>query len=370
MLRSTRSTRLLPTGLSDDQLHGLVMQLQRFSSRLASLRAGPTAAWVAREVWKDDGSKAAWARLRREADMHPAAAKVEVRRAKKLRRMPVMAVAFAAGKLTVDQVDLLCTALQPPIAAVFERDETLLVDGLAGLRWREAQRFVDYWIERAFTEVDAERSRPEPAGRRWRAFATFDGHFDVKGWLDPIAGTEYETELRPIERELFEADWAAARANTAQDALPSHLPRTAAQRLADAQVEMARRSRAFRQGKYRKPDPLITIHAGLGGFAQMCELADGTVVSPSQVFPRLTEADIERIVFDSPSRVIDVGVRERFFTGALRRALSPVIGTANTRPVATSPPSNAKITRFRTAKVGSPPKRTVACTAGLTIVAG
>jgi hypothetical protein len=53
----------------------------------------------------------------------------------------------------------------------------------------------------------------------------------------------------------------------------------------------------------------------------MCELADGTVVSPSQVFPLLTSADIERIVFDGPSRVIDVGVRTRFFTGALRRAL-------------------------------------------------
>jgi hypothetical protein len=45
------------------------------------------------------------------------------------------------------------------------------------------------------------------------------------------------------------------------------------------------------------------------------------VISPSQAAPRLTDADIERIVFDSPSRVIDVGVRERFFTGALRRAI-------------------------------------------------
>ena len=39
------------------------------------------------------------------------------------------------------------------------------------------------------------------------------------------------------------------------------------------------------------------------------------------MFPLLTEADVERIVFDSPSRVIDVGVRQRFFTGALRRAI-------------------------------------------------
>jgi hypothetical protein len=307
--------------LSDEQLHGYVMRLQRFTSRLTSLRSAPVAEWERCGIWKDDGSKAAWARLSREAELSAAAAMTEVCRAKKLRLMPETATAFADGKLTVDQVDLLCPANQPPIATVFERDEALLVNALAGLRWREAQRFVDYWIDQAFTEVDKERSRPEPAGRRWRAVRTFDDHVDVKGWLDPIAGTEYLTELRAIERELFEADWAAVRAEHGPDALPSQLQRTSTQRHADAQVEMARRSRAFRQGKHRKPDPLITVHVGLGTLSRMCELADGTVVSPSQVFPLLADADIERIVFDSPSRVIDVGVRERFFKGALRRAI-------------------------------------------------
>jgi hypothetical protein len=189
------------------------------------------------------------------------------------------------------------------------------------LRVPDAQRCIDYWIEQAFNEVDKERSRPDPAGRRWRAVRTFDGHIDVRGWLDPIAGTDYLNELGAIERELFEADWAAARADHGTDALPTHLPRTAAQRHADAQVEMARRSHAYREGKYRRPRPCITVHVGLGTFTRMCQLADGTVVSPSQVFPLLTDADIERIVFDGPSRVIDVGVRERFFTGALRRAI-------------------------------------------------
>src|SRR4051812_39400693 len=103
------------------------MELHRFTSRLVSLRSGPTAEWEARDVWADDGSKASWARLAREAEMN--------------------------------------------------------------------------------------------------------------------GGTEYENELRSIERELFEADWAAARAEHGDDALPSTLPRTSAQRMADAQVEMARRSR-------------------------------------------------------------------------------------------------------------------------------
>ena len=37
--------------------------------------------------------------------------------------------------------------------------------------------------------------------------------------------------------------------------------------------------------------------------------------------PWLTTADLERIVFDGPSRVIDVGVKQRLFGGATRRAV-------------------------------------------------
>src|SRR4051794_2507990 len=313
--------RIDVSSLSDDVLHGYVGELHRLASRLVSVRSGPVAEWVGRGVWADDGSKAAHARLAREQSMTPATARTEIRRAQKLRTMPATATAFAQGKLSVDQADLLCSAQQPDIAEVFARDEQLLVNELAGLRVPDAQRCVDYWIEEAFVEVDKERSRPDPAGRRWQAARTFNGHIDVRGWLDPIAGTEYLNELRSIERELFEADWSAARAEHGPDALPSHLPRTTAQRHADAQVEMARRSRAYRQGKYQRPNPLLTVHVGLGTLSRMCELADGTVVSPGQVFPLLTEADIERIVFDGPSRVIDVGVRQRFFTGALRRAI-------------------------------------------------
>jgi len=307
--------------LSNDELHGYVMQLHRFTCRLASLRAEPTAEWVARDIWADDGSRAPWARLQREQAMAEPAAKAEIGRAKKLRLMPATRVAFAEGKLSTHQVDLLAAANQTPIAAVFARDESVLIAEVAGLHVRDAQKCVDYWIEQACTEVDRERSRPDPVGRRWHAVRTFDGHVDVRGWLDPIAGTEYLTELHAIEQELYLADWETARAEHGPDALPSHLPRTSAQRHADAQVEMARRSRGYRDGTYRQPRPLITIHVGLGTFTRMCQLADGTVVSPTQVFPLLSEADVERIVFDGPSRVIDVGVRERFFTGALRRAI-------------------------------------------------
>ena len=51
------------------------------------------------------------------------------------------------------------------------------------------------------------------------------------------------------------------------------------------------------------------------------ELFNRTMVTPGAVVPHLTDAYVERVVFDSPSRVLDVGAQRRFFTGALRRAI-------------------------------------------------
>jgi hypothetical protein len=53
---------------------------------------------------------------------------------------------------------------------------------------------------------------------------------------------------------------------------------------------------------------------------RVCELAGGTVITPGVVASMLGAADIERVVFDSASRVIDLG-RQRNFVGAARRAL-------------------------------------------------
>jgi hypothetical protein len=307
--------------LTDGALHHLVIDLQQAASRFTAIRAPHVAAWEARRVWDSDGSKAAWARLARECDLSNATAKAEIGRARKLRSMPGTSSAFAEGKLSVDQVDLMTAANQRDIQPIFERDEQVLLNEMTPLRLYDARTLVDRWIELAFDEVDKQRRRPEPAGRHFSAARTFQGSVDVRGHLDPIGGTEFLEELESIEHELFEAEWARIREELGPNALPTDLPRTVRQRRADAAVIMARRSRAFRHGTHRLPRPLITVLVGRGTLSRMCELADGTPVSPSQVFPLLTEADIERIVFDGPSRVLDVGVRERFFKGALRRAL-------------------------------------------------
>ena len=72
----------------------------------------------------------------------------------------------------------------------------------------------------------------------------------------------------------------------------------------------------------RPPEPLLSVLVGYETFAgRICELADGTVVSPGSLLRYLDAAYIERVVFDGPDRVKGVGPRRRLFDGATRRAV-------------------------------------------------
>jgi len=54
---------------------------------------------------------------------------------------------------------------------------------------------------------------------------------------------------------------------------------------------------------------------------RICELANATVVAPGALVRWLDRAWVERVVFDGPSRVTDVGARRRILVGATRRGI-------------------------------------------------
>jgi hypothetical protein len=143
----------------------------------------------------------------------------------------------------------------------------------------------------------------------------------VDARLDAVGGAIVKAELDRLERAMFESDWAEAKAANG-GATPHlfHLRRSAAQRRADALEEMARRSAGGGDAP-RSARPLITVLVGEGSLSRVCELSTGTVVTPGEVLPLLRDCDIERVVFGSPSRVIDVGATQRLFVGATRRAV-------------------------------------------------
>ncbi len=310
-----------PAGFGDGELSELLVELHRESDRLASAQVDLVGAWDARRVWARDRAKSGGAWLRHRCQLPSHVAHGEVRLARRLRAMEPTAKALAAGEIGLDAAHGLARANRPEVASVFARDEKTLLDAARTLSFRDFQRSVGYW--RQLAELD--RVEDDAADLRDRRelhhSPTLDGMGVLNGTLDPVGSAAFGEELTRLERELFEADWSDAKERLGDAVTLDDLARTPAQRRADALVEMAVRSAAMPPGA-RKPRPLISVLVGYETFAgRTCELFNATIVTPGQVAALLEDADIERIVFDGPSRVLDVGATQRFFTGATRRAI-------------------------------------------------
>ncbi len=216
---------------------------------------------------------------------------------------------------------MLARARTEATAAAMGRDEELLVSKAAGLGFPGFVRAVAYWSQLADPDGGEDKAAKQADARRFHLSQGFEGTWLGDLVLDPVSGAIVDTALRRITDELFDADWSEAKARVGEHVGAGDLRRTPAQRRADALVEMAVRSGMAPAGG-RRPEPLFTVLVGWESFAgPMCELANGSVVTPGTVAGWLDRAWAERVVFDTPSRVIDVGETRRLFTGALRRAI-------------------------------------------------
>jgi len=154
-----------PQALTDTELHDTVVQLHRLTSRLAAVHSELTSVWDARMLWATDGSKSPAARLERDCAISERSARASLRRARRLRKMPLTQEAFLDGRLSVDHVDTLCAVNQPEFAALFARDEELLVDKALTMDFRRFKKCVTYWKHCA----DDTRSEDQPASSTRRA---------------------------------------------------------------------------------------------------------------------------------------------------------------------------------------------------------
>ncbi len=295
------------------------MALLRQLERLNAVATRAVAAFDAGRTWEADGARtaAAWISTRCRVPMPTARRRVRLGRA--LRSMPATESAWLAGDIGEAHVEPLTAVRRQVGADLFDPDEASLVEHARELRHRDFVHALAYWSQAADPDGAEEQAQAQRDGRRVHLSQSFEGTWFLDGQLDPISGEIVSRALKTIEDELFEAEWAEFKATT----------RTPAQRRADALVEMARRGSAMPAGS-RLPSPLVTILVGYETFAgRVCEMASGTVVTPGSLLPLLTEAYIERVVFDGPDRVKNVGVRRRLFTGAPAGRLRCAIASAS-----------------------------------------
>jgi hypothetical protein len=192
-------------------------------------------------------------------------------------------------------------------AAAFATDEATLVEQCKTPWFNNAVRVVDYWKHR----VDAESCDDEACrlreGRHCSIATGWRGEVVLEAVLDPIGGAIVEEELHRLCEELRLRDERDGTIRTLQ------------QRRCDALVEMAMRA-ATAPADGLRPRPLLTVTVGIEPFGRLCQLAAGTVIAPGLVMPSLSEADIERIVYDPPNRRLEASYR-RNFVGAVRRII-------------------------------------------------
>lgn len=344
-------------GLADEVLSDAVLAAQRLRGSLDVAEARLLARWDARGVWRPSGAKTAAAWLAWREHLPIGVARQRVRQARALRNLPAVEAAWGAGDVDRSHVTTLLGARNPRTETAFDKGHEDLLEQALRSSFSGFKRACDHWA--LFTDPDgAEQSAEEDrAAREVHLSESFGGMWFGRITLDPVSGTIVDTTLRKIERELFDTDWTEAKERLGRDPMTIELCRTPAQRRADALVEMATRARTTPKGG-RRPAPLFTVVVGLDTLkGPLLELFNRTVLTPGQAARWLTQADVERIVFDPPSRIIDVGAKRRFFTGALRRAIEIRDRTCY-HPTCDQVPDRPQADHIREAAKGGPTTQT------------
>lgn len=308
-------------GLSATELNEAVERFQRLRAKLEAAEARVVARWDAQRCWRREGAKTGPAWLAWKCRLPMGLARQRVRHARALRDLPEVARAWGDGEIDRSHLTTLLGACNPRTADAFATDHKELLDVARTCRFVHFRRACDMWVNLIDSDGAEQSAAEQRAAREVHLSQSFEGMWFGRMTFDPVSGTIVSETLSIIEAELFDADWADATERLGREPLLADLARTPAQRRADAMAEMAMRARTAPEDG-RRPTPLFTILLGYETFAgPVLELHNRTVVTPGTAAAWLSDADIERIVFDGPSRVVDVGARRRFYRGALRRAI-------------------------------------------------
>jgi hypothetical protein len=297
-----------------------VCALDRQRNRMDYAMARQAAAFDRDKCWAVDGAQNAAAWLAAKLRMARQDAYRFLRAGRRLRHMPLVADAFSEGDISLSHVEAIGRLRRPATLDAFERDEAFLVEQAKTLTYAQFQRVIAAWDDAADPDRGEDDAKKLHDDRALHLSQSYQGAWFLDGNLDPVGGLTVADELRRLERRLFNKDWNEARQHLGRKPLPDELARTPAQRRADALVEMAIRSRAMPKGA-RKPEPLFSVIVGLEGLHRLAELHNRTLVHPASLTRWLSNAWIERVVFDSPSRAIDIGRRRRLFSAAQRRLI-------------------------------------------------
>jgi hypothetical protein len=295
-------------------------RLHLLLARFESFMTEASAAFEVGEQWAASGAKTAASWIASTCRVPRAAAMRRARLGRSLRHLPVVAEAWREGEIGLDAARAMAGARRHRTEAAMERDEAMLVGQAKELGFEDFDRVLAYWKQLADPDGADASEEEKKASRDVFLTSSLGGMWLGQMTLDPINGSIVSNELNRLEHDLFETDCAEAKERLGRTGRIDELARTSGQRRADALVEMATRSRTAPEHGTR-PAPLFSVFVGYETLrGVICELENGTVLTPTSLAPWMDSAYFERALFTLGTR-IDVSVRSRLFSGGTRRAI-------------------------------------------------
>lgn len=328
-------------GLDDRGLGDRLVSLERV---LRAAEAAIVAVVDAAErsgAWRVDGhaSVQGWARsVVRWSELE---SRDRVRTVRLFRDAPLVAAELSAGRLGVAQVRELARAhSNPRVGHLLAEAVPLLVSHAESLPFREFKVCVQRW--EALTDVDGAHRSHEQAHEGRAATAAIVGsafYLDARGGV--VAGQALMDILERFERAEFTAEWDRLKALHGDDMNPGLLERTAAQRRFDALVGIFERA-ASTAPDARAPLPVVNLIMDVESWEawlartvggqpdaplpdvdvdrRRCETIDGVPVDPADAVAASLVGYVRRVVMDRAGVVIELGRKQRLFTGSARQA--------------------------------------------------
>ncbi|MFK7916432.1 MAG: DUF222 domain-containing protein [Ilumatobacter sp.] len=233
--------------------------------------------------------------------------KLTLHLADRVRHMPIVNATFAAGDLAESKLRLLTQAWSDDVAEAFARDEKMLRDWAVTLPFKDFRFVLDTWRMRAAPDREATTAQEQFDSRALHLSKLMDGVGVVDGVIDPEGFALLREAIRALSQPVDGES------------------RSAAQRRADALVEMARvtlRTLDPAPGKKRrKPKVIATIAyddlvEGSGGGVIDTDI-DTTVVTGETVRRMACDCDVHRYITNPLGTVVDYGRSQRVVSDPL-----------------------------------------------------
>ena len=290
-----------------------------------------------RGLFRPDGHGSAKIMMRHVGGLSNGEAAVRQKVARMLTALPLIREAYVAGEIGTDHVRTLAAVFSNPRVRHQMADRQNGFLRQAARPHHEFEQAVRRW------ERLMDQDGPTPAAERTHENrnARLVQDFNLSWNLDGSYGSMQGAAMAEIFDHYINAetlaDWEKARAEHGDTATQDHLPRTGAQRRADALWQIFQDAADNEHGA----TPVSWVHnilwtnetfeehlnRLLGGNPQpvdpdlyRCETLNGVPLDPTEAAASAFMSKVRRVVVDAPSTVIDLG-EARFFTGNAKHAV-------------------------------------------------